>query len=67
LRTRQWRMSYYPTVDYGELYDLETDPHEYVNRWNDAGLTAVRRRLKDELLARIAGAHDPLPIRERPY
>ena len=67
LRTRRWRMSHYPGVDYGELYNLEADPHEYVNRWSDPGVASARRQLKDELLARIAGAHDPLPIREKRY
>jgi hypothetical protein len=35
LRTRKWRLSYYPHQPYGELYDLEDDPNEFVNRWRD--------------------------------
>lgn len=67
IRSLRWRLSYYPGKEYGELYDLEGDPHEFVNRWRDPGLEAVKRRLKDELLERIVEAHDPLPVREELY
>jgi hypothetical protein len=46
--------------DYGELYDLEEDPHEYVNLWDRCD-----PRLKTELVARLLDAvvahQDPLP------
>ncbi len=67
LRTKDWRYSYYPGVDYGELFDLQADPNEYTNLWGKPGLEKVQRNLKDELLARIVGAHDPLPLRENRY
>ena len=67
LRTREWRMSYYPGEDYGELYDLEADPDEFVNRWKDPGLDSVRRQLRDQLLDRVLTARDPLPVREQRY
>jgi arylsulfatase A-like enzyme len=60
----KWRMSYYPGKEYGELYDHESDPDEFVNRWRDPALKAVKRRLQDELLDRVLTAHDPLPVRE---
>ena len=64
LYTPKWRLSYYPGKDYGELYDHESDPEEFVNRWRDPALEAVRRQLKDELLDRVLKAHDPLPVQE---
>ena len=67
MRTREWRLTYYPALGTGELYGLADDPKELVNRWGDAGMEAVRARMKDLLLARIAAAHDPLPVRENRY
>jgi arylsulfatase len=67
IRSAKWRMSYYPGKEYGELYDLENDPHEFINRWNDPSMQATKRRLKDELLDRVLAAHDPLPVREELY
>jgi arylsulfatase A-like enzyme len=67
LRSLQWRYSYYPGQDYGELYDLESDSNEFVNRWDDPGLKATRHRLQVELMERIIQARDPLPVRTHPY
>lgn len=67
LRTPKWRMSYLPAVHTGELYDLENDPDEFVNLWDRPGLEPVPSQLKEELLDRILMAHDPLPVREKPY
>jgi len=64
LYSPKWRMSYYPGKEYGELYDLESDPDEFVNRWHDPALKTVKLRLQDELLDRVLTAHDPLPVRE---
>src|SRR5690606_12320004 len=38
-------------MDRDEVYDLEADPHELVNRIDDADLAPVRDRLHDALLA----------------
>jgi arylsulfatase A-like enzyme len=67
LRNSKWRMSYYPGKDYGEIYDQESDPDEFVNRWTDPNLKVVKRQLKDELLDRLLVTHDPLPVREEGY
>lgn len=67
LRTREWRLSYYPGLKTGELYNLGDDPEEFVNLWDRAGLESRKAMLKDELLDRVLNAHDPLPARERPY
>lgn len=67
IRTQQWRMSYYPGLDYGELYDLERDPDEFENRWRDPKLEDVWRKLRDQLLDILITTHDPLPVRIEPY
>lgn len=67
LRSLKWRYSYYVGKGYGELYDLESDPNEFVNLWDDAGREQVKRQLKDELMERIIKARDPLPVRTHPY
>ena len=48
ITTRRWKLTRYErTPDVGELYDLESDPGEFDNRWADPGCTSV----KDDLLA----------------
>ncbi len=48
----------------GELYDLETDPKETRNLWNDPDYTTVRLDLMTRLVDRMAWTVDPLPRRE---
>ncbi len=67
VRTKEWRMTYYLALGTGELYDLESDPKELYNRWGDAKLGAVRRKMKNLLLDRVLAARDPLPVRENRY
>ena len=67
LRSLKWRFSYYPGKVYGELYDLEKDPHEFVNLWNDKKLHNVKAELTKKLLDRIVSTRDPLPLRTAPY
>jgi arylsulfatase len=67
LRSSKWRFTYYPGKEYGELYDLESDPNEFVNLWNDSTLDKVKQELVKRLLDRIVGTRDPLPLREAPY
>ncbi|MEJ2704175.1 MAG: sulfatase-like hydrolase/transferase, partial [Sedimentisphaerales bacterium] len=67
LRSLKWRFTYYPGKDYGELYDLEKDPNEFTNLWNDDKMQDVKIELTRKLLDRIVATRDPLPIREKPY
>jgi arylsulfatase A-like enzyme len=34
VRSRNWKLVDYPGMDYGELYDMKTDPLETINLWN---------------------------------
>ncbi len=67
LRSLKWRFTFYPGKDYGELYDLEADPDEFVNLWDKAEYHDRKAELTNKLLARIVATRDPLPIKEKPY
>lgn len=50
----------------GELYDLEADPHQWENRWDDAGLRAFRDDLVSDLYDHLPPARDPKLAVEAP-
>lgn len=59
----RWRLSVFHGVAWGELYDLQSDPGEFENRWNDPSAAAEKQRLM-ERLARAEIEHvdrAPLP------
>ncbi|MSV27915.1 MAG: DUF4976 domain-containing protein [Bryobacterales bacterium] len=49
VRTARWKLNYYPGQG-GELYDLAEDPGEIRNLFNEPGLQATVREMKDRLL-----------------
>ena len=50
VRTRRYKLiEYYGEGDYWELFDLETDPDELVNRYGDPDCVAITDELKAEL------------------
>lgn len=50
VRTRTHKLiEYYAEGDYWELFDLEKDPHELRNVYEDVNYEEIRRRLKTEL------------------
>lgn len=64
---KHYKLAFDMNSDEGELFDLEKDPNEMVNRWNDAEyqeikkellLKALQARMKAEpvLMPRVAGA-----------
>jgi arylsulfatase len=56
MATDRRRISWYPRSDEGELYDLERDPGEGVNLFNDPAFAGERERLMNDLLRRAAKA-----------
>jgi len=67
-RDRHQKIVIYRGEELGELYDLDRDPDEYDNRWDDPAYADTRFRLLRRCLdARVATAMDPLPQRESGY
>lgn len=54
-------------LDVWELYDLENDPGEVVNRWNDPDYARVQTEMTMRLADRMAWTVDPLPERIGAY
>ena len=50
VRTKDWKLVYYPGNREGELYDLKTDPWELVNLWNHPDHIDVQSTLQLRLL-----------------
>ncbi|MBN2583440.1 MAG: sulfatase-like hydrolase/transferase [Planctomycetes bacterium] len=51
----------------GELYDLQNDPGETRNLWNDPAAAAVKIEMLKRLTDRMAWTVDPLPPRLAPW
>jgi arylsulfatase A-like enzyme len=58
LVTERHRISVYDGKDWGEIYDLERDPDEMVNLWDDA---ALRAGLIERLLRKMIALSDTSP------
>jgi hypothetical protein len=63
VRTERWKLNYCDQAKYGELYDLEGDPSEFNNLWNDPHQRDTREMLMQLLLTRMIDTTDPLPQR----
>ncbi|WP_136689178.1 sulfatase family protein [Halorhabdus amylolytica] len=63
LRTERYKLVRHHGPEDGELYDLERDPEERVNRWGDPDYTSVQQELVTRLTDRMARTVDPLPER----
>lgn len=61
LRSKQWRYTYHVGNQYGELYDLQQDPDELVNLWNEDTHADLKHELMSRCLDRILLSRDPLP------
>jgi arylsulfatase A-like enzyme len=62
VRTKRYRMTLELKSDAGELYDMQEDPHEMVNRYDDPAYASVRRELADM----IASARRDVPTPDLP-
>jgi arylsulfatase A-like enzyme len=61
--TDHYKLTYYGTAEYGELYDRERDSQELVNLWNEERAWETRESLLHELWAELVATEDPLPLR----
>jgi arylsulfatase len=63
VRTHKHKLVAFHGQETGELYDLDDDPRELSNLWDDPGSTTVKLELMKTLTDRMAGTADPLPPR----
>ena len=61
LRTKDWRMSIFAGETWGELYDLNTDPRECNNLWDDPLAKDVRAELILRLVDHLTFQMDESP------
>ena len=64
LVTPRYKLAHYGSNWPGELYDLETDPEEFTNLWNDPAHAHIRAELTERLLTEIIDDElgDPVTI-----
>ena len=61
LRDRRYKLVVYHGHEIGELFDLETDPGEFDNLWDDAAYASIRFRLMKQSFDALAFAVDTGP------
>ena len=67
VRTERYKLVAFHGEPLGELYDLEADPTETVNLWNDQTYAPVKLDMLQKLCDRMAWTVDPLPLRRSPW
>ena len=45
LVTDRYKITVYRNADYGELFDLQADPDELINRWDDSSYAAIKSEM----------------------
>ncbi|MEP3275845.1 MAG: sulfatase-like hydrolase/transferase [Stappiaceae bacterium] len=60
--TDRYRMSLREGEDWSELYDLQNDPQEMINLYEDPGHTQIRHGLTDVMLRRMIALQDRAPL-----
>ncbi|MEM6988058.1 MAG: sulfatase-like hydrolase/transferase [Pseudomonadota bacterium] len=63
--SENWRLSLYKDQDWGELYDLQNDPNETHNLWDDPAHHSRRSELTLRLAHLLAGQMDESPLPKR--
>ena len=65
LVTARWRYTVYHGQPWGELYDLQQDPHETHNLWDSAMHKDVRAQLSERLTHHLIAQMDESPQSDR--
>jgi arylsulfatase A-like enzyme len=65
LRTKKWRFSVFAGEDWGELYDLETDPRETKNLWDNPAYATDKAVLSLRLIDHLTFQMDESPSATR--
>jgi len=63
--TKDWRYSVYRDQDWGELYDLKSDPKETNNLWDDPAHTKTRAYFAERLNNHLIAQMDESPLSDR--
>lgn len=63
VRDERYKIIVFHSEDIGELYDLEKDPNEHYNLWEDPEYLDIKMRMLKKNCDRIAQTADPLPER----
>ncbi|MEO7937593.1 MAG: sulfatase-like hydrolase/transferase [Burkholderiaceae bacterium] len=61
LRDHQYRLTLYDGQDWGELIDLQQDPHELCNLWSDPASQPLRQALSEQLARTMLSMADTSP------
>jgi arylsulfatase len=67
VRNQRYKLVVAHGLHIGELYDLEADPAETINQWNNPDLAPIKSDLLLRLCDRMAWTVDPLPARIAPW
>ena len=67
ITTNDYKLVYYAHERFGELYDRNADPNEFVNLWNTEEYQPVKQELLKQLLDRVIETEDVLPLRIGEY
>jgi arylsulfatase A-like enzyme len=62
---RRYRISVFHGTGWGELYDLEADPGEFENLWEDPAHASIRARMVEQLLIAEIEHVDRVPLPTR--
>ena len=63
IRTKEWALTYCSGEEYGMLFDLENDPDELHNLWDNQACGKIKTELLLRLLSETSSADDWLPPR----
>ena len=59
-----WRISVHDGIDQGELYNLDDDPDEATNRWNDPPSQPMKRSMLERLVREMIAHSETSPVPE---